>query len=436
MPSLAANPPKDVPVYQASDTITSWPAPLAEEAYYGLAGEIVQCIEPQTEASPVALLANFLVFSGSWFGRRPEFYLSATRHGTNLFAMIVGATSKSRKGTATDIIMELFSIANPDSTSPQILSGLQSGEGILQAVRDPVSKTFTDKDGNTRTEIVDQGAAEKRALFVEDEFAIVLQSMGRHGNVLANVMRSAWNGRDLRQTTKNNPLKATGAHISMIGHITEDDLSEYFKGTDMANGFGNRFLWFCVTRSKLLPKAPRIKYPDEMVKRLRQSLSKALSINEGQEFERDPAAQEYWENIYPTLSEGTDGIVGKLTDRNEGQAQRLAMIYAVHDQKDVIELPHLEAAIAVVDYCDASVTHIFGGKMNNQDAVKILTFLKANQADGLTRTDINDLFKGKKLKSEIEAALKIVEDRNLAYRKIENPGANETERWFGVTQSQ
>ena len=41
----------------------------AAEAFYGLAGDFVRLIEPQTEADPTALLLNFLVTSGSMFGR-------------------------------------------------------------------------------------------------------------------------------------------------------------------------------------------------------------------------------------------------------------------------------------------------------------------------------------------------------------------------------
>lgn len=37
-----------------------WPEPLDEEAYYGLAGEIVKTIAPHTEADPAGLLLQLL----------------------------------------------------------------------------------------------------------------------------------------------------------------------------------------------------------------------------------------------------------------------------------------------------------------------------------------------------------------------------------------
>jgi hypothetical protein len=37
-----------------------WPKPLAEQAFQGVAGEIVRTVEPHTEADPSALLFQFL----------------------------------------------------------------------------------------------------------------------------------------------------------------------------------------------------------------------------------------------------------------------------------------------------------------------------------------------------------------------------------------
>ena len=67
----------------------------------------------------------------------------------------------------------------------------------------------------------------------------------------------AWDSGDLGTLTKNSSTRATGAHISLIGHITADELRRYLTQTEQANGFGNRHLWFCVKRSKELPHGPR-----------------------------------------------------------------------------------------------------------------------------------------------------------------------------------
>jgi hypothetical protein len=52
---------------------------------------------------------------------------------------------------------------------------------------------------------------------------------------------------------KNDPNIATDAHISIVGHITDDELLRELDRASMANGFANRFLFACTKRSKLLP---------------------------------------------------------------------------------------------------------------------------------------------------------------------------------------
>ena len=88
----------------------------------------------------------------------------------------------------------------------------------------------------------------KRLAVAEGEFANVLKVMAREGNTLSPVLRSAWDYGNLRSMTKNSEARATGAHISIIGHITKDELRRLLTETEQANGFGNRFLWLAVRR--------------------------------------------------------------------------------------------------------------------------------------------------------------------------------------------
>jgi hypothetical protein len=77
--------------------------------------------------------------------------------------------------------------------------------------------------------------------------------LAREGNTLSAVVRQAWDGEPLQTMVRNDPLRATGAHIGIVGHITRDELLRYLTATELANGFANRFLLVGVERSKLLP---------------------------------------------------------------------------------------------------------------------------------------------------------------------------------------
>ena len=50
----------------------------------------------------------------------------------------------------------------------------------------------------------------------------------RDGYILSRVLRDGWDRGDLGTLTKTSPARATGAHISLIGHITADELRDLF----------------------------------------------------------------------------------------------------------------------------------------------------------------------------------------------------------------
>ena len=129
-------------------------------------------IEPHTEASKEALLINFLVAFGNAVGRNPHAVAEADRHGTNLDVVIVGETSKGRKGSSWGHIRRLFNLADLEWSDNHIMGGLSSGEGRIHAVRDPIEKTEAVREkgkptGETITYQADPGVEDKRLLVVE-----------------------------------------------------------------------------------------------------------------------------------------------------------------------------------------------------------------------------------------------------------------------------
>src|SRR4029453_2896452 len=123
-----------------------------------------------------------------------------------------------------------------------LTSGLSSGEGLIWAVRDPIEKQQPIKEGGRVVDYQlvteDAGVTDKRLLVIESELASTLKVMAREGNTLSPVMRQAWDGHDLRTLTKSSSARATAPHISIIGHITRDELRRYLEATEAANGFG------------------------------------------------------------------------------------------------------------------------------------------------------------------------------------------------------
>lgn len=307
---------------------SEWPLP-DEAIFNGLPGEIIKAIEPHTEADPMALLIQFLAFYGSIIGRGAYFEVEANKHYGNIFPVLIGETSKGRKGTSEKHISRLFSAISPE-WSERIVSGLSSGEGLMYAVRDEVRKGET---------VIEEGIKDKRLLVIEPEFATVLKVLGREGNTLSAIIRQAWDSGTLRTLVKNCPLKASDTHISLISHVTKEELLRYLTTTEAANGFANRFLWLCVRRSKCLPRGGQIQKVnlEPLLKRLGASICFGQSAGM---VEPSEEAWKIWESVYPELSEGESGLLGGVTSRAEAQTMRLAMLYALLDCSYAIEADH------------------------------------------------------------------------------------------------
>lgn len=392
-----------------------WPdRPFGAEV--GLVGEIVAKIEPETEADPTAILAQFLVAFGSSIGRSAYYSVGARRHYANLFLILVGRTAKGRKGTALSWIETLFAGADPTWHDQCLQSGLSSGEGLIASVRDPDHKKE------------DAGACDKRLMVVEEEFSSVLRMARRDGNILSAVIRQAWDTGKLRTMTRHNPLRATDAHISILGHITQDELVSELSRGDAANGFANRFIWVSARRSKLLPDGGQ--HLD--LSNLQERIKKAIVFGRGVgRMSRSRECADFWRECYSDLSHDRPGLLGLVTNRAEAQVLRLSSIYALLDLTSTIEKRHLEAALSFWRYSEKSCRRIFGESTGNPDADCLLDALRS--ADGMTLTQISQFYGRNKPASEIKKTLAFLVENRLAIPGKPAAGGKPAEKWRALT---
>ncbi|MCI0463309.1 MAG: DUF3987 domain-containing protein [Gemmataceae bacterium] len=406
--------------------VSEWPKPLAEQAYQGLAGEYVRAVEPHTEADPAAILLQLLVGFANAVGPGPHFVVEKDTHQLNEFVILIGKTSKARKGTSFGWVRDALATVDAGWAGGRLLSGLSSGEGVIWAVRDPI---FKEIDGETQR--VDEGVADKRLLAYEPEFANVLKQVERQGNTLSVILRQGWETGNLRTLTKNSPAVATGAHISLIGHCTIEELRRYLSETEMANGLGNRHLWVCVRRSKSLPEGGK---PDpaklaDLEARLQEAFGEARLVGE---LRRDDEARAVWHRVYEQLSEGKPGLAGAMLGRGEAHVMRLACIYALLDRSSIVRRAHLLAALAVWDYVEESVRFVWGHSLGDPVADELLQLIRGAKDEGVTRTQMRDFFGRNKSAGQIGRALGVLLEHGLAHFKLnqEKGTGRPTERWF------
>ena len=403
-------------VFPSLNSLTSYPWPtLGKEAFYGLGGDFVRAITPHSESDPAALLAQFLTVAGVVMGRHRYYQVEATRHYPNLFLTLAGLTSRARKGTSYAHIDAPMRSADPTWTLDNHIKGCGSGEGLIFAVRDARTSREAIKEkgkvkGYEEVEI-DAGVSDKRALFQTGEFSSILKVCARDGNTLSEVIRDSWDTGYLRNATKTNPLKATEAHIGIIGHVTIEEIRRLLTSTDAANGFAKRFIWICAKRSQSLPDGGALNTVDfqPFVTRLRDAIAFAKTPGR---MERDAEAKAAWHAVYDMLAEDRTGLANTILARAEAQVLRLSMLYALLDQSATITHAHLNAALALWHYAEESAAFIFGESTGDETADTILTALQKTGPEGCTKnTLLEHVFQRNARAGEVERALHVLEQQ-------------------------
>jgi hypothetical protein len=339
---------------------------------------------------------------------------------------LVGQSARGRKGTSWGRIRSVLAELDLDWADDHVSTGLSSGEGVIWAVRDSVRRTERISPGRgeppTYEEVVvDHGVSDKRLLVVEPEFASVLKCCERQANTLSAIIRNGWDAGTFRQLVKNSPVRATDAHVSIVGHITQDELLRLLTSTEAANGFANRFLWVCARRSKVLPEGgtPDFERLDSARQRLAQAVAFARTLDAP--IRRDERAAGLWREVYPHLTADRPGLWGAITARAEAHVLRLSLIYAVLDCSPVVRVEHLTAALAVWQYCEDSARCIWGDSTGDDLADELLRLLRA-APEGLSRNDLHNYTGRNHSAARRDRALAVL----LRYGLVERRGVNDT----------
>jgi hypothetical protein len=410
-------------------------ADLGEAAYHGPIGQFLRSVSPLTEATDAAILAHLLPALGCWFGPAPYVYAGGRQYA-RLNAVVCGPTNSGRKGTSLAPVDELMRCLDEPFWKAQRVGGLSTGEGLVARVAD--KKVWNDEDKCYEIEYT-----EKRLFVAEEEFSKLLAQIRRDGNILSQVCRESFDSGNLSVLTRGDPLTANGAHISIVGHITPEELFDRFNHIEMANGFGNRFLWFAVKSEKLYPFCKPL--PKEPFETFRNSLSHWMTTG-GQGLLRGvgsfcvhlaPETQDRWQNgLYQKLREDKPGFAGALTARGATMVLRIALIYSLLDPppskgaSHVIAPVHLDAALAVWKYCEESAYQLFGDKTGCSLSDKILSLLENGP---MSKDQINNHLSPQQ-KTKVQSTLESLEADGKIQRTVKKreSGAGRPTTFWGL----
>jgi len=200
---------------------------------------------------------------------------------------------------------------------------------------------------------------------------------------------------------------------------------------EAANGFLNRFVFIACRRQRLLPHGGM---PDPLAgtgltERLRAHLAQARHAGP---VELDPAAALEWSDIYCRLAGQPDhGIAGALCARAETHVLRLAMLYALCDGAATITVGHLRSGLALWDYAAASITWATTTASADPLAERIHAALRSS-TDGLTRTQLRDLFNRNHPAARVDAALEHLAHTGKAQRHRQSTAGRPVEIWAAI----
>lgn len=340
--------------------IKGWPK-ATSAMFHGFAGEFAHLATEKSEADPVAVLVTFLCRFGIEIGRSPHMLAGDMQHA-RIFAVLVGQSSKARKGTSARPVNEVYSLPPNVWLGCRISPGpLSSGEGVVYNVRDPLQEYILNKQKQTGKKMMtDPGVEDKRLLILDQELASALNCTRREGNTLSTIVRALFDGDTIEPLTKTNKLTATNPHVGIVTHITSHELHKKLDATEALNGFANRFLWLCVRRPKLEP-FPREMAP-ETLRQFQQRLVRILKSARKQKRMRfTDSARELWRQQYPSIASDRPGLLGSILNRAEAYIRRIALIYALLDEASAVDDIHLLAALALWKFNEDSAAFIFGG---------------------------------------------------------------------------
>jgi hypothetical protein len=179
----------------------------------------------------------------------------------------------------------------------------------------------------------------------------------------------------------------------------------------MLNGFANRIIWIAAKRTKELAIGRDM--PD-LTEQQRWLSDAVVLASKTSRVQLDSGANKRWTEMYHSLTQTRQGLMGAILARGSTQVLKLALLYALIDKSTTIQIPHLEAAYALWEFSEASCRLIFKAVTGDQIADKLLTFAREARR---TKSECFQKFSGHCTKFQLDNAIRTLVDQGLA--KIE-----------------
>ena len=345
-------------------------AELPEAAWRGLFRDYRDLVAGTTEAPDNYHYVCFAQTLGATLARRIHVY-HARRLYPNFYICLVGRTAITRKDTswyrAQRLLGDLHREENPEDPQFQILPGIGSAEGLLDAL----------------------GGERKVVVLSESEFLSLLAKARQEA--LSNLipkLTGLFDSPDLETLkTRQKTVVCKEPFLSISCGTTLAWLQKALTERDIYGGFVNRFIFVYGK-----PKAP-LPFPPKMNPQAYAALLakindvrlwvKALHESEsGGELAVPDTTKAIFADYYTEYHGrcAVDTLPATLIPRVQTFVWKLAVLYAAMDASAEILPQHLEPAIMAGNYFEQSILqifHIFGSSHGKEVEDKLLNFLQS-----------------------------------------------------------
>ncbi len=339
-------------------------------AWQGLFKDYRDMVAPTTEAADAFHYATFLQVFGCTIGRR-LFVYHATQLYPNFYNCLVGRSGLTRKDTTwsrgRSVLDMLHACSKDDSSSPfKILRGIRSYEGLLDELA-----------GKRIVRLIQLG--ELLSLLAKAKQDSI-------GNIIPALTELYDSPDMLNPPVHQKDVKpAQEPFLSIMAGTTQDWLQKALTERDIYGGFANRWCYFFGLPKDPMPNPAKVDSDkrDELVLKLNQIRNWAGDVPNGEitiSEEAETLFADYYCEYYRHCQQ--PGLIPTLIVRVQDFIWKIALLYAACTMSKTISQDHMEAAIAVGRYLEASVAEVFanfGSSTTKVQETKLLDFLKAER---------------------------------------------------------
>lgn len=358
--------------------VNSLPSPAAstdlkipEIAWRGLFKDYRDMVANTTEASDAFHFATFLQIFGLTIARR-LYVRHAGKRYPNFYTCNVGRSGLSRKDTAAagaePILVALHAVSEDDSNQPfKILTGLRSYEGLL-----------------------DEIAGERKVRLIQLGELLSLLAKARQDSMgtLIPALTELYDCKDrINPPVHQREVKpAIKPFVSIMAGTTQAWLHDALTERDIYGGFANRWLYFYG-----LPKGANSD-PDNLDESKQQAIIRELNqirlwaendseVPKGEITKSKEAKalfKVYYEPYYNRCQ--YPGLIPTMIVRIQDFVWKTSLLYAAGDMSPTISGEHMEAAIGLGNYLEASVAEVFktfGMTKERAKEDKLLEYLRS-----------------------------------------------------------